>query len=139
GSPVPRPRGDGGGSRLVDRGVSFVRLRPRRLRCALRGKARAAAEGPGRGARALERPIPAGTDGTGSLSATAAATAADLGRRGRDTAVICPRRGTRTSADGRDHRRRDTPVPAPGGSVSRGWQARRSSVRTAEGGDALAR
>ena len=87
-----RPRRDHGRARLVHRVVPAVRLRPRRLRRAVRREARAAAAAARGRARHLVRAAPAAARRTARLPAPAAGTAAGLGRRRRQPAVGRARR-----------------------------------------------
>ena len=105
-----RARRDHGGPRLLHRVVPAVRLRPRRLRRALRREARAAAEDPRQPGRDLVRPPSRAARRGRRLAAARAGPAARLGRRRRHAGVGHARRDARAAADGRDHRRHARPL-----------------------------
>ena len=100
-----RSRGDHGRARLVHRVVPAVRLRPRRLRRAVRREARAAARAARLRAGHLVRPAPRGARGRGRVPAARAGPAARLGRGRRHPAVGRARRQARPAAGAGDHRR----------------------------------
>ena len=105
GPPEPRARGDHGRARLVHRVLPPLRLRPRRLRRALRREARAAPADPRVRARDVERPAPGADRGPARLPAPRAGPAPGLGRGRRQPAVRGPRRRARPPARAGDHRR----------------------------------
>ena len=112
---VQRPRRDHGRPRLVHRELPALRLRTRRLRHAVRGKARRAAQDPrGRqgqlaGLRAYQA-HPRHRD----LPQARAGPAAALGRRWRHAQLGRPRRLLRPAADDRHHRRPAAAIRAAG-------------------------
>ena len=105
--PAPRrPRGDHGRARLVHRVLPALRLRPRRLRRAVRREARAAAAAPRVRARDAGRGRHrAPLDDLRRLPAPRAGPAAGLGRGRRQPAVGGPRRRARPADGPGDHRR----------------------------------
>ena len=78
-------------------------------------------------------------DRPGRLPEARAESVADMAGCWRDAAVVRSRRRARTSADGRDHRRRDATLPSAHRSLSGGRRARRALARSTEGRRARAR
>ena len=107
-----RPRRDHGRPRLVHRVLPALRLRPRRLRRAVRREARAAAGAARRDRGHLAGPPPRADRRPRRLPAAAAGPAAGLGRGRRHAAVGGPRRRARPADGAGDHRRRTGPLRA---------------------------
>jgi hypothetical protein len=104
-SAVEWPRRDHGRARLVHRVLPAVRLRPRRLRRAVRREARAAAGSTRTDACDVVRSPSSGARRRRRVAAAAAVAAAGVGRRRRLAAIGHPRWDARATADDRHHRR----------------------------------
>src|SRR6478735_4305974 len=100
-----RPRGDHGGARFVHRVLCAVRLRPARLRRALRRETRALARGPRQRAGHLARQASSAAGERRRVAATGAAATPRLGRRRRQPRVGREGSHPRAASRPRDHRR----------------------------------
>ena len=124
-----RARRDHGRPRVVHRVVPALRLRPRRLRRALRGEAPAAARPSRVGARHLVGPPPAAARRPRRLPEAAPGSAPDLGGGRRRARVGGARRGARPADGARDHRRPARALRAVRGDPPRGRAPRRPRPR----------
>ena len=124
-------------ARLVHRVVPALRLRPARLRGAVRGEDRPVRQAAGREAGHLERHHARRAGGRRRVPQDRVRPPDHLGRRGRLAAVGRPHRALRAAAHARDHRRRARALRA----LHRPLPARRRAVRhhRAPGRHALAR
>ena len=103
--PLGRTRRDHGRAWVVHRVVPAVRLRPGRLRLALRREARAPAAAARVRAGHLGRAPPCAARRSGRLPAAAPGAAAGVGRGRRDAGVGRARRNAGAADDARHHRR----------------------------------
>ena len=102
---LERPRAADRRSRLADGVVPALRVRPRRLRGAVRGEARPARPPPPRAACDLVGQVPVGAHGPARQPTDSRGSHPDLGRGGRQPAVGRARRTLRPPADAGRHRR----------------------------------
>ncbi|CAA9466764.1 MAG: Putative oxidoreductase, partial [uncultured Solirubrobacteraceae bacterium] len=126
GPAVGRARGDHGRPRLVHRVLPALRLRPRRLRRAVRREARPAAGATRRRPRHVVGTPPSRAGRRGRLAAAPPGPVAGVDRRRRLSAVRGPRRHAGTAPDPGDHRRSAGALRALGRPLSRRRRPRRT-------------
>ena len=131
---VERPRAADRRPRLADGILPALRLRPRRLRGAVRGEARPARSPAARAARDLGGELPVGAHQPVREPADPRGPHPDLGRRRWQPAIGRARRTLRPAVDAGDHRRKARALRA----LRRALQARARAARTAGAADRAA-
>ena len=131
---LERPRAADRRTRLADRVVPALRIRPRRLRGVVRGEARPPRAPAPRTARDLVGQLPVRAHEPVREPADPAGAHPDLGRRRRQPTIGRARRALRPAVDARGHRRKARALRA----LRRAIQARPPAARTAGSADRAA-